>query len=741
VGKNKRRVFMKRLYRTFVITAGLVCVAAVLTIGACATTGAYQAGTYQAEAEGRNGPVTVQVTFANEKIEQVKVISHSETPGVSDSAISRIPVEIVNAQSANVDAVAGVTITSRAIMDAVEDCIKQAATALTMAKPTSAVVYKKDLKAGSYQAIKHGHHSDIRVAVTVSTDSITGVRVLEAGETHHIGDAAITVIPGEIVKNQSVNIDVVSGATLTSRAIINAVEDCLAQAGGENAVMAFSARIASPPWSTEEKTVTADVVVVGAGLTGITAALAAQDGGASVVLLEKLSFIGGISQTAAGGSNVPLSNSTADKEVLFNLLMYKWCGLMQGDTYMNGEYPNPSAVRGYVDNALPAYEWLKSKGVGMSSIHPNNMWQTYSPQSYTTGGIMFTDGKAPDVVGNALDIMIKQFEEKGGTLYLETPAVSLITDSSGAAVGVKANGRDGRYTFNSKAVILACGGFGGTVESVAEYAPAYKGEVTVGPVSNTGDGIRMAREIGAAVDDDYFLKGGSGQTIITDADMISPYSDNETPSTSLYVNPMGQRINSEDPTIYTPGTTYINPDTQDYYWIIINEEQAAQAMVYKNRYYPSEDTVTGYYIDILKEELAAGNSRFFKADTIADLARQINITPTVLRYTLSRYNQLCRAGQDTDLWKNPAYLKVMENGPWYAVKAYMQFFGTVGGIVSDENAAVLHTSGRVIPGLYAAGEVSTHKLFNLSYTGGVAVGDNIIYGWIAGKNAAAHAKR
>jgi uncharacterized protein with FMN-binding domain/succinate dehydrogenase/fumarate reductase flavoprotein subunit len=718
----------------------ILVIAAISTAAGCATTGGYQAGTYQAEAAGMDGPVTVQVTFANEKIEQVKVISHSETPGVSDSAISRIPLEIVNAQSANVDTVAGATITSRAIMDAVEDCIKQAAAASTRAKSQKAVVYKKDLKAGSYQAVKHGHHSDIRVAVTVSADSITDVTVLEAGETHHIGDTAIAVIPGEIVKNQSVNIDVVTGATLTSRAILNAVEDCLSQAGGENAIMAFSPRIASAPWPTEEKTVTADVVVVGAGLTGITAALAAQDGGASVALLEKLSFIGGISQTAAGGAAVSLTDSATDKESLYNFFMEKWCGIMQGDTYMNGKYPNPAAVRTYVDQSLPAFDWLRSKGVGLSPP-VSYARQIFSPHSYDIGTIMFTDGAAPDVMGIALDTMMKKFEERGGKLYLETPAVSLITDGFGAVTGVKANGRDGRYTFNSKAVILACGGFGGTVESVAEYAPADKGEVTTGPVSNTGDGIRMAREIGAALDDDFSLKGGSGQTIITDTDMISPYSDNETPYTSLYVNPLGIRVNSEDPESYTAGPTYVNPDGPDYYWVIINEEQASQAKVYKNHYFPSEDTVIGSYVTLLNQELAVNNPRFFKADSVADLARRINITPAVLQYSLSRYNQLCRAGQDTDLWKNPAYLKAMENGPWYAVKAYMQFFGTVGGVVSDENAAVLHTNGRPIPGLYAAGEVSTHKLFNLSYTGGVAVGDNVIYGWIAGKNAAVYAKR
>lgn len=206
----------------------------------------------------------------------------------------------------------------------------------------------------------------------------------------------------------------------------------------------------------------------------------------------------------------------------------------------------------------------------------------------------------------------------------------------------------------------------------------------------------------------------------------------------LIVTPFGQRVNSEVPESYSNSAMHVNPDSRDYYWIIVNEDVAKANNVLKNIYDP--DSVVGTYQDMLEEQLAQGNERFFKADTIQELSTRIGIVPVNLMYTLNRYNAFCEKGEDTDLFKNADCMVGMKDGPWYAVKAYMSYFGTVGGVVTDpETTAVLYEDGTSIPGLYAAGETSNHNMFNLTYLGGFSLGECLTFGRIAGANAAIEA--
>lgn len=230
------------------------------------------------------------------------------------------------------------------------------------------------------------------------------------------------------------------------------------------------------------------------------------------------------------------------------------------------------------------------------------------------------------------------------------------------------------------------------------------------------------------------MMGGSAHTILSDEDMIAEYKDFVTPKTAVYVTPKGLRVNSENPDTYSNSTMHVNPDSRDYYWVIINEAVAQAHEVSSSAFIPAKEV--GTYKDLLESELAAGNERFFKADTLGELAKQIKIVPSTLMYTMNRYNALCAKGEDTDLFKSADYLVAMEEGPFYAVKAYMSYFGTVGGVVTNENAEVLKADGTVIPGLYAAGENSNHNLFNNAYAGAWSLGECLTFGRIAGRNAA-----
>lgn len=709
----------------------LVCglLAAATLCGASALAESYTPGAYRASAEGKIGPVTVEVVFTEDAIDSVAVVEHTETESIAAGAIERVPKAIVDAQSLNVDSVSGATITSDAIVAAVADCVAQAGGDAQALMAKEAVSYEKKLTDGTYTASAHGHHSDVHVTVTVADNAITAVEIGEQNETVNISDAAYARIPAAIVANQSIGVDTVAGATYTSQAVINAVADCLVQAGGENAVMAFGTKVQAEPWSQDEKTETYDVVVVGSGIAGVAAALSAQENGASVALLEKLPYVGGISQTAGGGLVYP-GDDGSDREGIVNYLLNRTIGNQKGLMHTPNAQVSEACIRALVDNGYDALKWMESFDVGMmflsncGVIHYNEILEDGSLQtksSVQSCAVWIEGGQAyPNVGALVMTKLVKAFTDKGGALYLETPATSLVTDESGAVVGVKADGRDGRYTFNAKAVILCAGGFGASEEMIAEYAPAYIGEVNTTLVSNTGDGIRMARDIGAAVYTDAYMMGGSAQSIVTDHDMMAPYNDAETPKSAVYVNPQGIRVNSEDPESYSNSTLHINPDSRDYYWVIINEETAGQSE----------------YLQLLESELATGNERFFKADDLVSLAKQIRMVPNTLIYTMDNYNRMCEQGEDTDLYKSPDYLHAMTEGPWYAVKAYMQYFGTVGGVVTDEHAAVLNEAGEPIPGLYAAGENSNHGVFARCYSGGESLTEAWTFGRIAGREAA-----
>lgn len=705
------------------------------------TTG-WTAGTYQATKPGRRGDVTVEVELSDDAIVSVAVVKEEETRPIATSALAHVPAAIVDGQTLNVETISGSTFTCNAIVDAVASCLEQAGADPQALFDAPQAPAAKAMAAGTYTQTVHGHHSDVVVEVVLGADAIEGVTILEEGETFNLADGALTQVPAAIVEAQSTGVDTVTGATYTSRAVMTAVEQAITEAGGEEAYRAFATRVASEPWSTEEKTVDADVVVVGSGMTGIAAALSAQDAGAGkVVIVEKLPFFGGVSQTCLGYYRAPYENSP---EAIDNFIFYNrhmWMGSMQDET-IDDQYPYPEWTEKFANTIFPALEFIEGHGAPLfydkdHCINGRPDLRCQYPY-YSVEGL-----DSPDIVGTSFAQYLEEFKERGGEVYLECPVTELITDGSGAVVGCKAEGRDGHYTFNAKAVVLAAGGYGANPAAIAEYAPAYNGEENVTLVGNVGDGIAMGREVGGAIYDDGMFMGQSGVSLMTDYEMVHPYTDSVFPKTGIYVNQQGLRINSETPEPYTGGSTYVNADTKDYYWAIINAEEASHSSDHlEGNVNTAAITSDTQFIDVCEEQLALGNERYFKADTLADLAKQIHIVPNTLRYTLNRYNGFCEQGEDADYFKDPYHLHTMpqDSGPWYAVKCYMLYFGTIGGLKTNTDTAVLTESGEVIPGLFAGGETANHAVFNLSYLGAISMTYCLVSGYLAGQSAAAVAQ-
>lgn len=681
----------------------------------------YEAGSYACTGRGHGGDVTCKVTFTEDAITAVEIVSHTETPTMFAQVERYVPGCIVDGQTLNVEAVSGATMSTNAVLDAVAACVALAggdADALRAADPAPE---SAALVAGTYTGVAHGHHSDIEVEVVVSETAIESVSVTEAAETFNVGDSAINVLPARIVEGQGIGVDVCAGATFTSRGILTAAASALEQAGGVEAVRAFAHRQASVAEDAPTQQVSVDVVVVGSGLAGIAAALSAQDEGATVALLEKLPYTGGTSQTAGGGLVGPNDDSDEEIEAFAQTQLHFQCGRMQGET-QDEKYPDPDLVNMLARNAIADFAWLGEKG--MQYTYYSNLGEYGS--GFTSGCAVTQFGEpgavsAPNVMGMNEQALLETFTAAGGSVYTECAATELVMDGD-TVCGVKAGGAAGSFEFACSGVVLAAGGFGNNPAMVAEFAPAYKGEENWTIVGNTGDGIQMGIDAGGAVYDAAMMMGNHGHAVMTDGDMMSPYSDAVTPNEAFYVNPQGLRMNRERPVSYTGGSSYVNPDVRDYYWAIVNDEVA----------HASD------YADFLEKYLAAGDEHFHKADTLSELAKQINISPNTLRYSLNRYNGFCEQGCDEDFNKDPAELVAMpqDSGPWYATKMEMAYFGTVGGLVINTDCAVLDADGQAIPGLFAAGENANQGFFNVCYQGGRSLTVCAVCGRVAGANAA-----
>lgn len=273
-----------------------------------------------------------------------------------------LPGIIVERQSTQIDGISGATITSDAILAAVDGCIAQAGGDPAALHPLETSAVEKNLTDGTYTATAHGHHSDITVELTVASNVIEKVAVTENGDNINIGSVPVERIPAAIVENQSLLVDTVTGATFTSRAILNAATECVRQAGGDEGVKAFSVAVEKTAVTKTDVTEDYDVVVVGSGLAGMCAAVAAQDAGASVLVVEKLPYWGGISQTSAGAYRYPADGDTTESGQYYNYLLYKNVGLMQDDAAKLNGHPDLEACKVLVRMSAEMQDWFTKFG-------------------------------------------------------------------------------------------------------------------------------------------------------------------------------------------------------------------------------------------------------------------------------------------------------------------------------------------------------------------------------------------
>ncbi len=597
---------------------------------------------------------------------------------------------------------------------------------------------------GTYTATAQGNNGPVTVSVTFSADAITDVTVVEHSETAGLSDRPIAEIPAAIVENQSLAVDTVSGATNSSNAILTAVADCVAQAGGD--VEALKA-VAVEKAPVEDVEATYDVVVLGGGGAGLTASITAAQNGAKVILVEKAGSLGGNTLIAGQGFNACDPERQANTEMSEALLgqLKSYLDLDPADfgafaevleivkgqindyiasgsttlfdspelhmlhTYMGGKRtgldgtviePDLELARTFATNALDALEWAESIGAqwnDTTSTILGAMW----PRSHGLAN------------GNVITILTDAAKANGVEIVTDTRANDLIVEN-GKVVGVKATTSEGaNVTLHANSgVVLATGGFSANAPMVVEYNNYWPGLSDTMPSTNaptiTGDGIVMAKAVGADLVGMGFAQLMPSSHPVDGSLFSGIWGSAET---QVFVNKEGKRYVNE----------YAERD-------VLSKAALAQT---DGIFYIICDNKIAKNADVAGME-AKGN--VVVADTLEELAEKLGIPADTFVETIERYNSFVDAQKDDDFGK-PLFGEKIDEAPFVATPRSPSLHHTMGGVKIDTNTHVISTEGNVIDGLYAAGEV-TGGLHAGNRLGGNAMTDFLVFGRIAGENAA-----
>ncbi|MDT2829960.1 flavocytochrome c [Vagococcus carniphilus] len=556
---------------------------------------------------------------------------------------------------------------------------------------------------GTYEGKGNGKHGDIKVEVTLKDSKIDKIKVKEHGENKVLAEPVYDELQETIVAKNSPEVDVVTGSTATSEGYIEAVEDAIKKAG----VTLVASKNTGKKQEKEKELQEFDVVVVGSGGAGFSAAVEAKEAGKSVVIIEKMPAVGGNTLISGAEMNVP------------NNWVQKKLGIkgdspekMAEDTIRGGDkLGDPHMIDVMTKNALPAAEWLKD----------DIKVEFLDDQLFQFGGHSYKRALIPK--GHTGQEVITKFRAKADELKipikLNTTATELIQDDNKKVTGVKAtNKKDQTISYMAKdGVVLTTGGFGSNVEMRKKYNKkmdeSYMSTVTEG---STGDGIVMAEKIGAD---------------LTNMDSIQTYP---------ICNPKTGVISLLADTRFD-GAILVNQEGKRFVEELERRDVISNAILEQTGGYTYQlwndkiNDISGTmevheaeYNELLKQKMIV------KADTLEEAAKFFDIDVKNLEETVKKVNQYAKDGKDKD-FNHRGKLVSLDKGPYYIEKAVPSVHHTMGGLVINDKTEVLDKDGKAIDGLYAAGEL-TGVIHGSNRLGGNAITDIIVFGRIAGQEVA-----
>lgn len=594
---------------------------------------------------------------------------------------------------------------------------------------------------GTYEGTAAGFGGDITAKVTVTENEIVSIDFAEHKETVGVSDPAFAKLPDAIIEAQSVGVDTVSGCTFSSQGILNAVKAALLAAGADETEITKKVE-AAPSEPKETLEYTADVVIIGAGGAGMSAALEAKQAGADVIVLEKTASVGG--NTIVAGSALNCADPENQKKLTMSAselatiramaalepkddYMAKWQAQINADldayeaagetylydspslhalqTYVDGDYVgNPELIEILANNALSSVQFLSELGA---------KWQ---PTITAAVGATWTRSHTPtqDFGSAGASFVLPQtkaYEALGGQIIFEHRASELIKDGN-RVIGVKGETTDGTpfIAHANKGVVICTGGFGANVEMRQKYnkhwANLDETVETTNVSTATGDGIVMAENAGVNLVGMEWI-----QMLPTGKIAFGPTINN-----TIFVNNRGERFVKEDGRRDELSAAVLEQPGSYYYKIVDahTAEDELGGVTYKGLII--EDIVDGQYC--------------INGDTVEDLANQLGMDPAVLQASIDEFNEAVESG--TDRFGRAVFDQKLDKGPFYALHGVAKVHHTMGGIEINGKTQAIGVDGNVVEGLYAAGEV-TGGIHGANRLGGNAIADVVTFGRIAGQ--------
>jgi len=578
--------------------------------------------------------------------------------------------------------------------------MKKSVFAILMAMMLLITATASAMTAGTYEAEAAGVFGEaVKVAVTVSETVIEKVEVVAHNETAGISDPAIEKIPAAIVAGQTLAVDTIAGATMTSKAILTAAEAALTAAGADVEALKVAAAAEEVEGQTIE--MTTDVVVLGAGGSGVSAAVAAYDNGAKVVLLEKMPSIGGTTATSQGMVGANESKYTKEKDV-HHTFEEMYANLMSNASYRL----DPALTTITLEKSGETIDWMNER-LGMVFY---DVIVGYGPLQM----MHLVEGAGP-AMKTAMEATLAGTEIE---LMLETRATEILMNEDGSVKGVKATRGADTVIVYADSVVVATGGYANNPELTERLDPEKAGTWGIGFSGSTGDGIIMASNVGAAL-----THTGDMMCVLKDYEIMSEHNGTSaTANVSTFISrnntvllgQNGKRFVDEKDIGYmtqklnSPVFDQMHKDGVGYVWAIGDKASLEAANV-----------VRGLGME------------FITADTFEDLAAKMELPVETVVETLTNYNSYVDAGHDPEFGR---LLLAKLEAPYCAVRVMPCEIITYGGIARNENSEVIRADGTVIPGLYTAGEASANSAYM-----GFTITNAFVWGRIAGNGAAAYA--
>ena len=603
---------------------------------------------------------------------------------------------------------------------------------------TMGLAVAADGVSGDFTGTAKGLGGDVTVTLTLKDGKIVGCTATGDKETEGIGSKVIDSFPAIVAESGSIAVDAISGATVTSDAFVAAAEAALTEAG----LNPEDYKTAIATAAGEDRTVDADVVVVGAGGAGMTAAISAAADGLKVVVVESQAMVGGNSVRATGGMNAaktPLQDKNtfgesagvektlaaaegyADNETITALaatVSEQWeayqanpegyfdsVELMELDTMIGGKgINNPELVKTLCSNTADSIVWLDSVGASLTSVGAfggASVKRIHRPVN--------AEGKTLSVGAYIVPILEKNLQDAGVEIILNTTVDTILTDANGAACGVSGVANDGsKLTVNADAVILTTGGFGANLDMVVSYKPELAGFMTTNAAGIQGQGIKMAEALGAATVDMNQIQ--IHPTV--EANTAALITEGLRGDGAILVNAEGKRFFDEVSTRDKVSAAEI-AQPGSYSYLIVDQAMA-----------DASNVIQGY----IKKGFTT------QGETYEELAKALGMDEAAFAETMNTWNGYVEAKNDPEFGRT-SFANPLNTAPYYAIKVTACVHHTMGGLKINPAAEVLTEDGSAIAGLFAAGEV-TGGVHGANRLGGNAVADFVVFGRIAAQSAA-----